>query len=71
MISRTQSQEATDALRQVEHDLRSALGSDGIQLTEFDVSDHNDGDGRRQTQDTKIIINRSAKSESFAIDMNA
>ncbi len=71
MISRTQSQEATDALRQVEHDLRNALGSDGIQLTEFDVSDHNDGDGRRQTQDTKIIITRSAKSESFAIDMNA
>lgn len=71
MITRTQSQEATDALRQVEQDLRNALGSDGLQLTEFDVSDHNDGDGRRQTQDSKITINRSAKTETFAIDMNA
>lgn len=71
MISRTQSQDATDALRQVEHDLRNALGNDGIQLTEFDVSDHHDGDGRRQPQDAKPFINRSAKAESFAIDMNA
>ena len=69
------SSDAADSLRSIEGDLREALSVGGLELTGFDVSE--DGDGGQKNRkdkpdtDNNIQHSRSAKSDDFALDMNA
>jgi flagellar hook-length control protein FliK len=75
MVTKASSAEAADSLRSLEGDLRDALSTGGLELAGFDVSDEGERDDPRrgasaETEETKNN-SRSAKSENFALDMNA
>ena len=73
LSSRTTNAEAAEALRQGENGLREALAGSGFDLAEFDVSDqdHDEGDARQRQPETKIKTPDAAKTDVFAVDMNA
>lgn len=72
LSTRASSSEAMESLRGIENDLRDALSTSGLELAGFDVSDENDErEGQRERHEPKPIVTRGAKSESFALDMNA
>ena len=72
LSSRTSSNEATESLRGLENDLREALESSGLELTGFDVSEDNpQREGRQDQPEQRQTMSRSAKSDDFALDMNA
>ncbi len=69
------SSDAADSLRSIEGDLRDALSVGGLELTGFDVSEDGEGGnkGRKNTSESENNNqqSRSAKSDDFALDMNA
>jgi len=69
------SRDAADSLRSIEGDLRDALTVGGLELTGFDVSEDGDGGDKNRKHAAETENNnqqsRSAKSEDFALDMNA
>jgi flagellar hook-length control protein FliK len=69
------SRDAADRLRSIEVDLRDALTVGGLELTGFDVSEDGDGGDKNRKQASETENNnqqsRSAKSDDFALDMNA
>lgn len=69
------SRDAADSLRSIEGDLRDALTVGGLELTGFDVSEDGDGGDKNRKHAAETKNNnqqsRSAKSEDFALDMNA
>jgi flagellar hook-length control protein FliK len=69
------SSDAADSLRSIEGDLREALSVGGLELTGFDVSEDGEGGHKNHKNtsetDTNIQQTRSAKSDDFALDMNA
>ena len=72
LSSRTSTNEATESLRGLENDLREALATSGLELTGFDVSEDNQHrEGHHEQHEQKHTMSRSAKPDSFALDMNA
>jgi flagellar hook-length control protein FliK len=69
------SSDAADSLRSIEGDLRDALSFGGLELTGFDVSEDGEGGEKNRKHASETENNnqqsRSAKSEDFALDMNA
>jgi flagellar hook-length control protein FliK len=69
------SRDAADSLRSIEGDLRDALSFGGLELTGFDVSEDGEGGEKNRKHASETENNnqqsRSAKSEDFALDMNA
>ena len=69
------SRDAAESLRTIEGDLRDALSVGGLELTGFDVSEDGES-GNKNRKNTSETENdnqhsRSAKSDDFALDMNA
>ena len=75
LSTRASTSEAADSLRTIEGDLRDALSIGGLELAGFDVSDEGGQSNDRRNDSNPAIKaenhNRSAKPESFALDMNA
>jgi flagellar hook-length control protein FliK len=69
------SSDAAESLRSIESDLRDALSFGGLELTGFDVSEDGEGGEKNRKHASETENNnqqsRSAKSEDFALDMNA
>lgn len=69
------SRDAAESLRTIEGDLRDALSVGGLELTGFDVSEDGES-GNKNRKNASETENdnqhsRSAKSDDFALDMNA
>ena len=75
LTTNASSSEAVESLRSIEGDLRDALSVGGLELTGFDVSEDDEQreKKRKDTSETEMNsqTNRSAKSDTFALDMNA
>ena len=75
LSTRASSGDAAESLRAIEGDLRDALSTGGLELAGFDVSEDGERAEQRHARNEETETNknnsRSAKSENFALDMNA